>query len=249
MRSVDTDGTTEVRSWTSSSDTIEPDQFTQIRGLTPSTGGDSVTLAVTINGFTQLVNVTTVDEPAQILEMPSSAAWFVAPANVPTATSRLTFSCWFKFSRSIPNNVKFFIQSSTGCDLITQSDGSLNATVEDGTGLSMLVNAEVAPSGTIQVGVGHRITFDVDHTAEEVHVTVDGVTTITTFTASGNGVLQSYRAVSFLAGTTGLTALPAGTQFGDLSVDYNGTLHKAISNDATTANANAWKAGAGSFGN
>lgn len=170
--------------------------------------------------------------------------YFVDPANVPASTSRITFRGTFFFVGSVPNNVLLFTQESTGCDLNIQSTGRLTASVEDTTGAKMLSSVEVAPDGSITADTWHEIVFDVNHATEQAIITIDGGTPIVTaFTASGTGSFQSTREVSFLATTVGGSAVPNGTQVRDLSVDFNGTLHKAISNSASVANADAWKLG------
>ncbi|MEM9360603.1 MAG: hypothetical protein AAGB04_30880, partial [Pseudomonadota bacterium] len=145
-RSVDTDGATEVQGWTSSAGTIEPDQFIQIRTTSSAIGNTAVTAAVTINGFEQGANIVTANVQIEPLVIPGDgAAWFRDPANVPAGTQRITFEGQFYFPGSVPNNVKFFTQASTGCDLSVLSNGTLRATIEDGAGAKMLLNAQVAP--------------------------------------------------------------------------------------------------------
>ena len=75
-----------------------------------------------------------------------------------------------------------------------------------------------------------------------------GSPTTASFGTAGTGSFQSNREVSFLASTSGGTPVPSGTKVRDLAVDYNGTLHKAISNNAATANADTWHLG-GDFTN
>lgn len=246
-RSVDTDGSTEVQAWTSASGTIEPGQFIQIRQITSAIGGEAVTASVSINGFLQLVSLTTGNVPPVFLIQGAVAGRFVDPSNVPSGTSRITFRGKFYFPALVPNNVKPFTQTSTGCDLIMQSDGSMNATIEDGTGAKMATNLEVVPPGTLIADTWHSVEFDVNQAANEVTATVDGTTFTTSFTATSNGVFQSNRAISFVAGTTGNTPLLTGTQLADLSVDFGGLLHKAIPNEVAAANGDTWHQG-GNFG-
>jgi hypothetical protein len=58
-RAVATDGATEVQAWTSSSGTIQPLQYIQIRGTTAGTENTTTQLNVTINGFAVSVDATT----------------------------------------------------------------------------------------------------------------------------------------------------------------------------------------------
>jgi len=181
--------------------------------------------------------------PRRYLVQGASPARFVDPANVPPSTSRITFQGKFFFPESVPNTVKLFTQESTGCDLTLLSDGSLNVRVEDGTGTKRMTAVEVAVAGSITANTWHTIIFDVDQIAEEVILTIDGAAQSTAFTSSGNGVFQSGREVSFLATTGGGNALPPDTRIADLSVAFNGALHKAISNDSTLANSDNWHRG------
>lgn len=168
--------------------------------------------------------------------------YFVDPSNVPGSTTRLTFLMDIN-APSITSGMFLFTQSSTGCDLKVQSDGSMTATIEDSTGAKMMTNVTVAPAGSFVAAQFCEIEFDVNMATEQVTLTADGNATVTAFTSSGTGTFQTTRNVSFLAGTTGASPVPVGTEVRNLSVNYNGTLHKAISNAAATANADPWKQG------
>ncbi|MEE4208834.1 MAG: hypothetical protein V2I43_06180, partial [Parvularcula sp.] len=242
-RSVDTDGVTEIQSWTGIDGTIEPGQFVQVRATSSPSPGGSVTASIMINGFEQSLEIVSSAAPTVFLEQGDPIGYFQDPSDVPAGTSRISSRGKFRFAAEIPNGAKPFAQVSTGCDLFTRTDGSLNATIEDGTGAKMMTNLPVAPIGSLLPDTWHEIEFDVDQTAGEVRLTIDGVTTVTAFMASGNGVFQSNRSLLFIAGSNGNTPLPAGTRFADLSVDLNGVLYKTISNDATTANGDAWHLG------
>ena len=241
-RSLAADGSTEIRGWTSLPGTIEPDQFIQIRRTAAATGGETVSAAVTINGFYQEVALTTQNAPAAFLLNPSPAAYFAAPANVPAGTSRLTFRGRFNFP-TITNGMKPFTQSSTGCDLIILSNGSVTVTIEDGTGTAVLLNQVIAPPGTIIPDVWYDMQFDADHAAARATLTLNGTSFVMQFAAGGNGVFQSNRAVALLGTVTGANALPVGTRLADLSLDYNGIPFKSVSNNADIANADPWRKG------
>jgi hypothetical protein len=141
------------------------------------------------------------------------------------------------------------MQTSTGCDLLLQSTGALHVTIEDSTGFAVLLNMPIAPAGTIIPDRWHNLMFDANHQTQEARLIINDETTfVLAFTGAGNGVFQSNRALGFLATATAGTALPAGTRFADLAVELNGSLHKAIPNDAAPANADPWKRG-GNFTN
>lgn len=243
-RSVDTDGTTEVQAWTTSSGTINANQFIQIRKTSSGSENTSVTASITINGFTESLDIRTGRlDPTAWLVQGGTAAYFVDPSNVPTSTTRIRFSGRFYFPSTVPGSVILFEQESTGCSLELLSTGLLRATVEDGVGATMLSNATVAPAGSITADTWHEIVFDVNHTTEQVVLTIDGTDTTIPFATSGNGVFQSNREVSFLGRSSGTGTLPSGVRTAELSVSFNGTLHKTISDDATVANADAWHRG------
>ena len=243
-RSVDTDGTTEVQAWTSSPGTIQPDQFIQIRATSSATEEGEVTASVTINGFTQSAVITTpVADPTEYLVQGATPGYFVDPSNTPSGTNNIEYRMKLYHPTSVPNAQRMGAQASTGCDFFIQSNGSITATAEDGTGAKFATNLVVAPTGTIVADDWQDIVLECDATAEQFVVTVDGVTTTTPFTASGNGVFQNNRVLSLFATSTGVTPLPTGTRIADASIWLNGSLHKAISNTAATANADAWHAG------
>ena len=248
-RSVAADGVTQTQAWTAAPGTIQPGQFIQIRTTTSGTSGGRVTASVTINGFVQNVSLKTVELPTMVLVQGTTAGYFVDPANVPAGTTRITFRAKIRLPAGFTVH-NLFTQESTGCDLqIRNSQGALNATVEDGTAAKTLFDAAVGPeTNRLLANTWHDVVFEVDQAAQEVRCTVDGVTRITPFTSPGNGVFQVGREVSFLASTAGANPVPPGTQFAELSVDFNGVRHKTISNDAATANADPWKRG-GSFNN
>jgi hypothetical protein len=204
-------------------------------GATNASGSDEGTATITFEV-----------PPAQTLVQGATAGYFVDPANVPSGTSRITFRGKIKLP-SLPATAgvapRLFTQESTGCDLWVGTTGGLFATVEDSGGVARLNGFVLAGAGTIDAGVEHDIIFDVDQAANEVRLTVDGVLTTTAFTTSGSGTFQSNREVSFLATTAGATPVPSGTEFRDLSVEFNGTLRKAIPNNAALANADAWHRG------
>lgn len=190
-------------------------------------------------------------EPTILFEVPapsvlvqgSPAGYFVDPLAVPSGTTRITFRGSFLFPASGWTTCRPFTQESTGCDLIVNVAGSAAVTIEDGTGAAMLSSANIAPVGTIPTDEWVELVFDVDQVAETATLTVDGTDYDLPFIGSSNGVFQTVREVSLLAQTSGANAVPAGTRIADLSVDFNGTLHKAISNSAAVANADPWHTG------
>ncbi|MCK0127191.1 hypothetical protein [Erythrobacter sp. F6033] len=182
--------------------------------------------------------------PGEYLTQGEPAGYFVDPANVPPQTTRITFRGKFKFPAGASlAGAKLFAQESTACDFVLQSDGSINAVIEDGTGAKMLNNAEVAPLATIIAGEWLDIECDVNQVTKQTTVTVNGSATITPFASKGNGVFQATREVSFLATSAGGNAVPSATEIADLEVDFDDTLHKSIGNIATNSNNDPWHRG------
>ncbi|MGB3796545.1 MAG: hypothetical protein WA957_09620 [Alteraurantiacibacter sp.] len=242
--SVDVDGVTQVQPWTAGEGTIEPGQSIQIRRMSSANPTDAVVAGIAINGFMQSVRLKTkMAQPVNYLVTGTSPGYFVDPVKVPGNTSRITFRGKFNFPE-ITNTMKPFLQVSTACDLQGRADGSAIVTVEDGTGAPVIVNEEVLPAGSLQPGIWLDLTFDVDHVAAEIRITVNTQTTVMPFTVPGNGVFQSNRQVAFLANSSGGNAIPQGTKVADLSVDFNGVRHKSIANDPATANVDLWHEGA-----
>lgn len=242
-RSVDTDGGTELQAWTFANGTIEPGQYIQIRATSAAGSLDTVTVGITINGFAQSVELTTGLSSAESLAVPAAATYLVDPSNVPAGTTRITFRGKLYFPAHVPQSAKPFSQFAQGVELITRDDGSLQASVEDGTGAKMLNGATIAPAGTIAPDEWFNYEYDVDQVSRVAILTVNGAQYTLPFAATGNGLFQSNRTVAFLATSSGASSVPTGTRAADLSVDFNGVLHKAISNNAATANADPWKQG------
>lgn len=246
-RKLASDGASVLFDWTDQPGTVEPGEYVQIRHAASSDALATVIASVAINGFTQDVELTTkAGEPTEYLSVGANAGYFVDSANVPAGTRRITFQGAFRYA-SIVQAMKLFTQESTGCDFVVQADGSVKAGIEDGTGFAVVSNGEIAPAGSIRSDRWQLVSFDVDHTAREVRVVIDGVETVTPFASPGNGVFQSTREVSFLGSTGGANLMPVGTLVADLSVRFEGILHKAIPNDPALANADPWKRG-GDFG-
>ncbi|WP_156777257.1 hypothetical protein [Erythrobacter sp. NAP1] len=240
-RSVSSDGTTEVQAWTDSNGTIEPDQFIQVRRRSAALEGETATASIAINGFTQGVSITSASVPTEFLTQGDPVGYFQDPANVPAGTSRITARGQFNVPFDFAQGVKLFAQVSTGCDLTLQPDGSLKATIEDGTGAKMLTNFEVVPAGLFTPNTWHTVEFDVDQAEREVRVFLNGSVFTTAFAVSGNSIFQSNRAFVFAASANGNTPLPTGTRIANLSVDLDGTRHKTVGNTADEANADPWK--------
>ena len=173
----------------------------------------------------------------------SAGGYFVNPSNVPGSTTRLTFRGKI-YVPSLPGSVySIFSQESNGCDLDIVSSGKLRVCVEDTAGTKVVNFVTLSSGPTLAINTWYEFIFDVNHATQIARVTINGTDYDTSFSTAGTGSFQSNREVSFLAQSVGGQVCPSGTQCYDLSVDYNGSLHKAISNDSTTANADSWQQG------
>lgn len=248
-RSVASNGTTEVQAWTASPGTIEPDQFIQIR-RTSGAAQATVAASVTINGFTESVNITSaVAGPAVFLIRPATLAHFGDTAVLPSGTTRLTWRGKFFFpTGTIANDQNLFSQVSDGCDLRTSGNGFI-LRVEDGDQVLRVGGSTVRLPGSFVADTWLDVLFDVDQVARSLTLTINGVTHTETWTGGTNLQFNTSRRIGLLATQAGAFPVAAGVRAADLSVHRNGTLYKAISNTAATANADAWKLGAGVFTN
>ncbi len=235
------DNVTVVRAWGTAASTVSKGQFVYKRVTSSSAAFTAVTATVTIDGNVFATLITTgVATPAQFLTGDATTSgYFQAPANVPASTSRLTFRGKFYFPTAPADGVALFTQESNGCDL--RFDGGL-------ANLRVLIkNADATPlswgenliSSGFALNTWHDVYFDLNLATPLMTLTIDGVTR--TYTPTITGLFANNREVSFLAFTSGVSVVPPSTRAADLSVDYNGTLHKTISNVVATANADAWK--------
>ena len=180
----------------------------------------------------------------------ATGPYYLNPTNVPSGVSAITYAGRFRFT--VPTNTTYilFTQSSTGFDVELMNNGSLRVTIEDGTGAKML-SSSVVPTALVS-GVWYDIVCAADQVARLLRVSVNGTLVATVpFTATGNGLFQSSRAIGFLGrnngslqyvgdveylrawhSVTGTGAPPATTPF------------KEILGPASIANADPWKLGA-----
>lgn len=240
-RSVDTDGTTEVQAWTSSAGTIEPDQYIQIRRTTGA-GGVTVTASVTINGFEQTTELTSEVIPTSWLVQDATTGYFLDP-NFPPAASVQEFRGTFYFpTGTLSNGQTLFCQEGGGARLETWGNG-FRLLAEDGTGTLVIGGTTVYQDGNVVEGAWLDVIFIVDHAEKEVRLTVDNNLETIPFTTAGNGVIQTNREHLFLARDGGANTTVTSVRAADLELYLDGALRKAISNTASTANADAWHQG------
>ena len=248
-RSFATDGTTAIQAWTASAGTIEPDQFIQIRRTTSTVGGATVTAVVTINGFTQSVELLTASIPSLFLIQGATAGRFVDPVVPPAGVNRITWRGKFFWpAGTLTNGQKLWGQDNIGCDLETLNNG-WRVSVRDGTQAVMFNTVPLRHAGSLLVNTWLDIVMDVDQLARAVSLTINGVTQVYPFDNASNGLFNTIRKIGCVGMPNGSAAITAGTRFADLSVAFNGVLRKAFPNNAATANADPWKLGTGTFTN
>lgn len=160
------------------------------------------------------------------------------------ATTRITFRGEFYFTAPIAATTFLFTQESTGCDLELLTNGATRVTVEDSAGTKLVNGLSANPAGSVALNAWAAFVFDVNMATQTAVVTLNGGAPVTlNFSTPGTGTFTNAREVSFLANTAGTSPLQNGARFRNLSVDFNGTLHKAISSEAALANADPWKRG------
>lgn len=249
-RSVATDGTTQIQAWTTSSGTIQPDQFIQIRKMSSASGLTAVDFAVTINGFTQNCAVTTTSAaPAVFHTQSGTGPYFRDPANsTPANTTRMEFRANI-YPTVLPGAaVRLFTQESSSCDLELTTGGDFRLYVRDGAATSVLAGVTAATGYALNQW--QEIVVDVDHTAGTASITNNGsLSGSWTWTPTGSPTFPTIREISFCGTTAGNNLVPAGWQIEFTECHFTTsavrTLRKNVSGDAATVNADAWRQGVG----
>jgi hypothetical protein len=194
------------------------------------------------------LEVTAPPPPSAYLVMGATAGRMRDPSNVPAGTNRITFrGKWYWPTGTLAINQKIFSILSLGGDLETHLNNDFRIAVEDGTNAAVIPGSTYAGFEGLAENQWFDIVFDIDQVAQQVTLTINGAEYVIPFAIAGNGLFQTSRPVGFFAVSNGTNPVAAGVRGADLSVEFNGVLHKAISNDPAIANADAWKVG-GDFG-
>ncbi len=242
-RKLASDKTTELQGWTSAPGTIEPDQFIQIRRTSAADGSQTVTASVTINGFTQNVEIVTANIPGLYLVQAATPGRYIDTVNMPAGTTRITFRGKFFWPTGTMGNAqKPWALTNIGCDLETLTNG-WRVSVKDGTGASMYLGAPHRHIGSLVPDQWLDIELDVNHAAARAVLTINGISQTYPFDFASNGTFQSAARLSVIGAPNLGNNLPGGVRFANLSVDLNGVRYKTFSNVVATANSDAWKQG------
>lgn len=179
----------------------------------------------------------------------ATGPFFTDPVNVPPGTTAITYAARFRITPFSTGTQILFAQGATGFDVEFMNNGNLRVTVEDGTGAKML-SVVVIPTGLAE-GVWHDIVASADHAAAVFRVVLNGAPAIVVpFTATGNGVFQSNRALNLLARGASNLQFIGDIEFARIWLTATadgsaptGTPHKSVTGPAALANADPWKLG------
>jgi len=180
----------------------------------------------------------------------ATGPYFLSPTNVPAGTAAITFAGRFRLPAMPATSAMLFSQANAGFDIEVLNSGTLRANVRDGAAVKTINNVLV-PAGLV-ANVWYDIVCAVDQVAQNLKLSINGTPVATVaFSAAGNGVFQSNRALSFLARSTNTLQLVGDVEYLRvwLSATGSGTAPaatplKQIVGPASAANADGWKLGA-----
>lgn len=180
----------------------------------------------------------------------ATGPYFLSPTNVPAGTAAITFAGRFRLPAMPATSAMLFSQANAGFDIEVLNSGTLRANVRDGAAVKTINNVLV-PAGLV-ANVWYDIVCAVDQVAQNLKLSINGTPVATVaFSAAGNGVFQSNRALSFLARSTNTLQLVGDVEYLRvwLSTTGSGTAPaatplKQIVGPASAANADGWKLGA-----
>lgn len=180
----------------------------------------------------------------------AAGPWFTDTANIPAATSGMTFRAKIKDGFVAANSDFFVDAASTTWRVEMLANKKIRLTAEDSTGAKMILNgyttAILPVSGDFELGAS------IDLAAQWCKIFIDGVEVYTFALAAGTGVFVTNRKVSLLASAAGGASQVNGS-FEYLKFWYSATVDGSepagapdalIEGPAATANVHAWKQGA-----
>lgn len=195
--------------------------------------------------------VNTLPAAAQPFTTSATGPYFLDSANVPAATTAMTFAARFRLSALPPSgSYILFAQAGASFDVEIVNNGSVRVNIRDGAAVKVLSNALVSTG--LAGGVWYDVVCSADQAAQVLRLRVNGTLVATLpFTTAGNGVFASNRAVSFLGRNNG--SLQYVGQVETLRVWFSATPtgvepvaapHKSLMGPAALVNADPWKLGA-----
>lgn len=250
-QSRDTDGTTIVTAWTTSSGDIDPDQFIELR-RTSGAEGATVAASATINGFLVSVDITSALSLTNPFTFPATACHFLDTANVPANTTVVEFEIKGIFTNLAGNMT--LCQVVSDIINVVNSSNQHSLSVENSAGTSLFssgaITSPTLPIGVVTV-VNILVSFDnaIDMVTGTITQDGDVIYTNTVAFTTGTGTVQSTRACQFGSATQ---QYPNTTQVEYLKVWLTTsavrTLRKEISVAAlgsiAAINADPWHQGA-----
>lgn len=245
-RSVDTDGTTEIQGWTSSSGTIGPDEYIQIRKTSSASALTEVTATVTINGFDVSPTITTSASLVDPFRM-DGTTYFQDTANCPANTTVLEWEIKANIS-SFGSSSTYFTQVISCAICQANASGSLIVNVEDAAGATKLnsgVTAQTIPSGQV-ITLNFKVDFD--NLLATVAINGTQIYSGAITDSPGQNSFQTNRKIAF-GGSTLTYKANTDVEYFKVWRTTSGvrTLHKEISVAAlgsiANINSDAWKVG------
>lgn len=248
-RAVDTDGSTEVQGWTSGTGTIDAGQWVQVRSTSPAAGGMTEDFSFTVNGFEEVVSITTAYELVDPFIM--NGTYFESVEDVPANTSVMEFEAKVRFPTAFTDYVVPFAHTSSAF-LSVKGNGAPRLSVEDSSGanvlpLTYLNDLPPVPSGEVLIFI-----FKIDWVNETVTFDMSGESQTVSFDSpAATDFVQTGRTIMLGSQTSSTAFLPADTEVEYfktwLTTDGTRALHKEISvaamGDIASINADPWANG------
>ncbi len=180
----------------------------------------------------------------------ATGPYFLSPTNVPAGTSAITFAGRFRMAAMPATSAIIFSQANAGFDIEIMNSGMVRANARDGVAVKV-VNNVLIPAGLV-ANVWYDIICAIDQAAQNLRISVNGSLIATVaFSAAGNGLFQSNRALGFLARNTATLQYVGDAEYLRVwhSATGSGTVPagapgKQILGPASAANADSWKLGA-----
>lgn len=249
-RSVASDGTTEVQAWTTSSGTVQPDQFVQIRAQSAVAGLTPTNFDVTINGFLSRTVITTAaTTPAVFHTQSGTGPYFLDPVTIPASTTAAEFETNIFMPAAPAGTVNLVATGGARMTLELTTAPALRVSLLDSAGNIMFSGITVYSGAPQLLNQWIKIRYLADLAGGIARVFInDSEVWSTSFTApSPSFATATNRRFAMCGSYSGTLLLPSGYQveYADLYFTTSGvrSLRKRVSGNAATVNADAWKLG------